>query len=47
LSQYDLRNMLTPALLGADLLCNHADPTVVKWAETVVSAIARVVERVE
>jgi hypothetical protein len=44
--QCDLRDILTSALLSADLLRKHADPAVVKRAETVVSAIARVVERV-
>jgi len=46
LLQHDVRGLLTPALLAADLLCRHADPAVVKSAETVVSAIMRIVERV-
>ena len=43
--QCDLREFLTSALLAADLLRKHADPMVVKRAETVVEAILRVVER--
>ena len=44
--QHDVRELLTPALLAADLLRRHADPAVVRRAETVVSAIMRIVERV-
>jgi len=46
LLQHDVRGLLTPALLAADLLRRHADLAVVKRAETVVSAIMRIVERV-
>ncbi len=41
----DLRDILTPALLAADLLLRHADPAVVKRAETMVKAVTRAVER--
>lgn len=43
--QNDLREILTPALLAADLLLRHVDSTVVKRSEIVVSAILRAVER--
>lgn len=43
--QNDLREILTPALLAADLLLGHADPLVVKRSEIVVSAVLRAVER--
>lgn len=43
--QNDLREILTPALLAADLLLGHADPLVVKRSEIVVSAVLRIVER--
>ena len=43
--QCDLREILTPALLAADLLRKHSDSVVVKRAETVIEAILRVVER--
>ena len=46
LLQCDLREILTSALLAADLLCRHSDPMVVKRAETVVSGIMQVIERV-
>jgi len=41
----DVRNMLTPALLAADMLLAHADPMVAKRAEIMVRAVAQVVER--
>ncbi len=41
----DLRDILTPALLAADMLLKHADPTVVKRAETMVKAVTRAVKR--
>ncbi len=44
--QHDLRELLTPALLAADQLRRHADPAVVRRAETVVGAIMRIVHRV-
>ena len=44
--QNAVRNMLTPALLSADMLLAHADPKVVRRAEIVINAITRVVDRV-
>jgi len=46
LLQHDLRNMLTPALLSADMLLRNADPVVARQAEIVIKAITRVVDRV-
>jgi hypothetical protein len=46
LLQCDVRDILTSALLAADLLRRHPSPLVVKRAETVVDGIMRVVERV-
>ena len=46
LLQHDLRNMLTPALLSADMLLTNADPVVARQAEIVVKAITRIVDRV-
>lgn len=46
LLQRDLRNMLTPALLSADMLLTNADPVVVRQAEIVMKAITRIVDRV-
>jgi hypothetical protein len=43
--QNDLREILRPALLAADLLLRTADPAVVKKSEIVVEAILRAVER--
>lgn len=43
--QHDLRNMLTPALLSADMLLENADPVVARQAEIVVKAITRIVDR--
>ena len=45
LLQYDLRNMLTPALVSADMLLTNADPVVARQAEIVIKAITRVVDR--
>lgn len=44
-SQQEVRNMLTPALLSADMLLTHADPIVVRHAEILIKAIIRVVDR--
>ena len=44
--QHDLRNILTPALLSADMLLKNADPVVARQAEIVIDAITRVVNRV-
>ena len=46
LLQHAVRNMLTPALLSADMLLKHADPVVARQAEIVIKAIIRVVDRV-
>jgi len=46
LLQHDLRNILTPALLSADMLLKNADPVVRRQAEIVIEAITRVVNRV-
>ena len=46
LSQHDLRNMLTPALLSADILLRNANPVVTRQAEIVIKAINRIVDRV-
>jgi len=46
LLQYKVRNMLTPALLSADMLLTHADPVVARHAEIVIKAITRVVDQV-
>ncbi len=46
LLQHDVRNMLTPALLSADMLLRNADPVVVRHVEIVIRAIARIVDRV-
>jgi len=46
LLQHDLRGMLTPALLSADMLLTHADPVVARQAEIVIKAINRIVDRV-
>ncbi|GAJ27583.1 hypothetical protein [Acidomonas methanolica] len=37
--RHDLRNILSPALLTADILAGHADPSVRKQAETIATAI--------
>ena len=47
LLQHDLRNILTPALLSADMLLKNADPVIARQAEIVIDAITRVVNRVE
>ncbi len=46
LLQHDLRNILTPALLSADMLLKNPDPVVARQAEIVIEAIIRVVDRV-
>ena len=46
LLQHEVRNMLTPALLSADMLLRNADPVVARQAEIVINAITRVVNRV-
>ena len=46
LLQHEVRNMLTPALLSADMLLIHADPMVAQRAEIVIKAITRVINRV-
>jgi len=46
LLQHDVRNLLTPALLSADILLRNADPVVARQAEIVIKAITRVVDRV-
>lgn len=46
LLQHEVRNMLTPALLSADMLLKHPDPVVARQAEIVIKAITRVVDRV-
>jgi len=46
LLQCDVRSMLTPALLSADMLLRTADPVVARQAEIVIEAITRVVDRV-
>lgn len=46
LLQHDVRGMLTPALLSADILLTNADPVVARQAEIVIEAINRVVNRV-
>lgn len=46
LLQYGVRNILTPALLSADMLLKHAEPVVVRQAEIVIKAITRVIDRV-
>ncbi len=43
--RHDLRGMLAPALLVADLLLAHSDPKVAKAGKTVVNAIERAKER--
>jgi len=45
LLQHEVRNMLTPALLSADMLLRNADPVVARQAEIVIKAITRVVDR--
>lgn len=37
--RHDLRNLLSPALLTADILSQHADQNVRHQAETIISAI--------
>jgi len=46
LLRHEVRNMLTPALLSADMLLRNADPVVARQAEIVIKAITRVVDRV-
>lgn len=43
--QFEVRNMLTPALLSANMLLTHADPMVAWQAEIVIKTIIRVVDR--
>lgn len=46
LLQHDLRNMVTPALLSADILLTNADPVVAQQAEIVIKALTRIIDRV-
>lgn len=46
LLQHGVRNILTPALLSADMLLTHADPVIARQAEIVINAITRVIDRV-
>ena len=43
--RHDVRNMLSPALLSADRLTGHDDPTVAKAATVIVRAVDRTAER--
>lgn len=46
LLRHEVRNMLTPALLSANMLLRNADPAVVRQAEVVIKAVTRVVNRI-
>ena len=37
--RHDLRNLLSPALLTADILSQHPDPNVRRQADTIIAAI--------